>query len=184
MASVTVSAQYRIQKVTWVGGEIVVDRRCWGQATIFISILLKSSVGQFLRPVPPAAPNADDGVDAKLRALANHLRGNVGAATSLAVHALSCSERDRRGWWYPESFPARQNSADFFQREFERFLRQISPSKPSGIPITFASVLQGWQPWVAARNNGVQARGASPHSPVADTNATNVRHRESRRFGR
>ena len=122
--------------------------------------LLKKLVANFLRAV---AANGDDGVDAQMLGIGDDLVRDV-AHHFLSVFLSLVAEGVAAIGSAENRAAARQNPADPVEGELERFSGQMSPSKPSGMPMTFHLCLR-MAALVAARITALR-RGASP-PPVA-----------------
>ncbi len=157
MASVTVCSAVSNPNVTCGGGKIVVDGL--GHTDDFQS-LLEKLVADLLRSI---AADGDDGVDAELGRVGDHLAGNV-ARNFLAVLDVLVVEGIAAVGGAEDRSAARQNAGDFLEREFEGFFRPDQAVEAIGDADDLPSVLE-MAALVAARMTALRP-GASP-PPVA-----------------
>ena len=156
------------------GRKIVVD--CLGHAYDLHS-LLEKLVGDFLRAV---AADADDGVDAQLARIGDDLSGNV-AHDLLAVLHFFVVKRIAAVGGAEDGSSARQNAADFLEREFERFFRPDEAVEAIGDADDLPPVLQDGG-FGGGADDGVEAGRVSASG--GDTDTANVRHRVNRQEAR
>src|ERR1700723_3116973 len=149
------------------GRKIIVD--CLGSSYDLHS-LLEKLIGDFLRSV---AADADDGVDPQLSGIGNYLCGNVALHFPPALDLLV-------GKWIAtvggaeNRAAARQNAADFLERELERFFRPDQPVEAIGNADNLPPIFKDGS-FGGGANDGVKAGRISASG--GDTDTANFRHK-------